>query len=101
MVSTPLHLELADRISRLIHEDGLAAGARLNENQLAERLGVSRTPVRAALDHLAQQGYTERKPHRGVELLRLPPLQPSVVIEPWLRRPQGDTQWLPVLKPLP
>ncbi|PTT18377.1 GntR family transcriptional regulator, partial [Acidovorax sp. HMWF029] len=49
MVSTPLHLDLADRISRLIHEDGLAAGARLNENQLAERLGVSRTPVRAAL----------------------------------------------------
>ncbi len=81
MVSTPLHLELADRISRLIHEDGLAAGARLNENQLAERLGVSRTPVRAALDHLAQQGFAERKPHRGVELLRLPPL-PSAIREP-------------------
>lgn len=74
MVYTPLHLELADRISRLIHQDGLAAGARLNENQLAEQLGVSRTPVRAALDLLAQQGFVERKPHRGVELLRAPPL---------------------------
>jgi len=70
---TPLHLQLADRISLLIHEQGLAAGARLNENQLAEALGVSRTPVRAALAHLQERGFVERQPHRGVELLARPP----------------------------
>lgn len=69
----PLHLALADRISTLIHEQGLAAGTRLNENQLAEQLGVSRTPVRAALEHLASRGFVERQRHRGVELVALPP----------------------------
>ena len=71
---TALHLALADRISRLIHEEGLTNGTRLNENRIAEQLGVSRTPVRAALAHLATQGFVERKPNRGVELLAVPPL---------------------------
>jgi DNA-binding GntR family transcriptional regulator len=69
----PLHLALATRITALIHEQGLAAGARLNENQLAEQLGVSRTPVRAALEHLAARGFVERQRNRGVELVALPP----------------------------
>lgn len=71
---TALHLALADRISRLIHEEGLVGGARLNENRLAEQLGVSRTPVRAALTHLAALGFVQRQPNRGVELLAVPPL---------------------------
>lgn len=70
---TPLHLQLADRISQLIREQALQAGARLNENQLAEQLGVSRTPVRAALEHLAGRGYVARQRNRGVELVKLPP----------------------------
>lgn len=69
----PLHLALADRISQLIHEQGIAAGTRLNENQLAEQLGVSRTPVRAALEHLQDRGFVERQRNRGVELVALPP----------------------------
>lgn len=75
-----MHRELADRIARLIHDEALEAGARLNENRLAEQLGVSRTPVRAALEHLAAQGFVERKPHRGVELIAAPPL-PAPVAE--------------------
>lgn len=74
MVPTPLHRELADRIARLIHDEALEPGARLNENRMAEQLGVSRTPVRAALAHLAAQGFVERKPNLGVELVALPPM---------------------------
>ena len=70
-----LHLELAERITRLIHGEGLKAGARLNEKRLAEQLGVSRTPVRAALNQLELQGFVQRNPNRGVELLRRPPQQ--------------------------
>jgi DNA-binding GntR family transcriptional regulator len=70
---TPLHLELADRISLLIREQGLGAGARLNENQIADQLGVSRTPVRAALEHLAGRGFVARQRHRGVEVVKVPP----------------------------
>jgi DNA-binding GntR family transcriptional regulator len=72
--ATPLHKELADRIRALIRDEGLAVGDKVNENRLALRLGVSRTPVRAALEQLAAQGIVERKPHRGVELRRIPPL---------------------------
>ena len=74
MTSTPLHRELADRISRLVNEEGLVVGARLNEARLAAELGVSRTPVRAALEHLAALGYVKRRPNVGVELIGLPPL---------------------------
>lgn len=40
-------------------------GARLNEVQLASQLGVSRTPVRTALQQLAGEGLVEYKDNRG------------------------------------
>jgi DNA-binding GntR family transcriptional regulator len=45
------------RLRELIVRGHLAAGARLIETELASRLGVSRTPVRAALLRLEQEGY--------------------------------------------
>lgn len=55
---TPSRLQrtLLGRIAALAREDGLAEGARLTEFGLARRLAVSRTPVRAALAHLAARG---------------------------------------------
>lgn len=45
---------------------GVAApGARLDEIGLAERFGVSRTPVREALLQLAASGMIDLRPHRG------------------------------------
>lgn len=84
-----LRRALAERIVQLVHEEGLEVGARLNENRLAEQLGVSRTPVRAALDHLAQQGFVARKPGVGVTLLAIPPLPPSPPASA-----QDDDEWL-------
>jgi DNA-binding GntR family transcriptional regulator len=46
----------------------LAAGARLGEVELAERLGVSRTPVREALTRLAAEGLVEIVPNRGARV---------------------------------
>ncbi|MEH3147799.1 MAG: GntR family transcriptional regulator [Methylobacterium frigidaeris] len=43
----------------------LRPGARLDEAQLAERFGVSRTPIREALLQLAMTGLIEVKPRRG------------------------------------
>jgi DNA-binding GntR family transcriptional regulator len=70
---TALHLELAARIGQLAREAGLRPGTRLNENRLAQQLGVSRTPVRAALQQLQAHGFVARRPYRGVELVALPP----------------------------
>lgn len=47
------------------------ADLRLDERQLAERLQVSRTPVREALARLAQDGLVEILPRKGVFVRRL------------------------------
>lgn len=42
-----------------------APGAHLTEGQLCEELDVSRTPVRAALRRLTEEGLIQTEPHRG------------------------------------
>ncbi len=46
-----------DEIRKLILKGSLAPGARIVESDLAEYIGVSRTPVRSALHRLQQDGY--------------------------------------------
>ena len=48
-----VYQQLRERIVR----GRLAPGSRLVEREVAARLGVSRTPVRAALERLRQEGY--------------------------------------------
>lgn len=45
------------RLRSLIVRGRLAPGSRIVESELARRLGVSRTPVRSALQRLQQEGY--------------------------------------------
>jgi GntR family transcriptional regulator of vanillate catabolism len=56
---------VAQRIRELIVEGLLAPGTRVAEAALAERLGVSRTPVRNALPALASEGLLEPVGKRG------------------------------------
>lgn len=46
-----------ERLRDLIVSGQLAPGTRVIETDVAERLGVSRTPVRSALQRLRQEGY--------------------------------------------
>ncbi len=57
--------KLAADLADAILTGGFAAGARLDEHGLAERYGVSRTPVREALRQLAATGLIEMRPRRG------------------------------------
>ncbi|QGZ61681.1 GntR family transcriptional regulator [Paraburkholderia acidisoli] len=43
---------------------------RLDEKELTEKLGVSRTPVREAMTLLEQEGFLRTVPRRGVYILR-------------------------------
>ncbi len=70
--TTPLQEALIEGICALIREDELGTGDKINEKRTAERLNVSRTPVRTALDILAERGVVRRRPQRGFELIRPP-----------------------------
>ncbi|MGB3681369.1 MAG: GntR family transcriptional regulator [Rubrobacteraceae bacterium] len=52
-------------LRRLILEGEYGPDERLVEEQLAERLGVSRTPIRQALTVLEAEGLVEISPNRG------------------------------------
>ncbi len=54
-----------ERLRRMIIEGEYGPNERLIEEQLAERLGVSRTPIRQALTMLEAEGLVEIAPNRG------------------------------------
>jgi DNA-binding GntR family transcriptional regulator len=59
----------------------LTAGTRLFEAELAERLGVSRAPVREALRLLEQEGLVASFPRRGAIVVGLPEEEIQAVYE--------------------
>lgn len=56
--------EVYARLGEAIVDGTLAPGERLRDHDLAEWLGVSRTPVREALQRLERVGLVEVSPHR-------------------------------------
>src|SRR6478672_9936126 len=54
--------QVYERLRELIVDGRLAPGTRIVETEVAERLGVSRTPVRGALQRLQQEGYVVDSP---------------------------------------
>ena len=61
----PLAQRVATELRDLIVQDELKPGERIRERELAERLAVSRTPLREALKGLAAEGLVELSPNRG------------------------------------
>lgn len=56
---------LAATLRAMIVDGRLVAGERINEVQLSEQLGVSRTPLREALSRLAAEGALFSRPRIG------------------------------------
>lgn len=62
-----------ERIRSMILNGSLAPGARIVESDLADHIGVSRTPVRGALHRLQQDGYLlDQERGRKVRLIVAP-----------------------------
>lgn len=62
---------IADQIRRRIMDGSFAPGTQLGEVQLSERLGMSRGPVREAIQRLIQEGLLHAERHRGVFVIEL------------------------------
>lgn len=61
---------LREAIAEMPIYDGTDDDIRLDERALAERLGISRTPVRAALARLENEGVVQTIPRRGIYVVR-------------------------------
>ncbi|WP_417721810.1 GntR family transcriptional regulator [Salipiger sp.] len=66
-----LHDQVANRIRDLIIEGYLEPGSRIDETELIDQLGVSRTPFREALRTLAAEGLVVIRPTRGSVVRKL------------------------------
>lgn len=62
----------------MIVEGQLPAGSRINERELCESLGISRTPLREAVKVLAAEGLVDITPNRGAFVAEM---SPSDVLE--------------------
>lgn len=68
-----LHETVISQLRDLIVQGELAPETKLNERVLAEKLGISRTPLREAIKFLASEGLVELLPNRGAVVAPLKP----------------------------
>jgi len=57
---------IADALEEMVFTGHFNEGERLDETRIAQRFGVSRTPVREALHRLVSAGLAQQMPRRGV-----------------------------------
>ncbi len=71
-MTLPLHLSLAgqavDVLRELVLTGEIPPGTRINEVELAARLGISRGPLREAIRQLASERLLTLVPHRGAHV---------------------------------
>jgi len=66
-----LHDTVVEHLRGFIVEGVLAPGSKLNERELCETLGISRTPLREALKVLCSEGLIDIQPNRGASVATL------------------------------
>jgi DNA-binding GntR family transcriptional regulator len=64
----PLRIAVCDELRRRIIAGAMPQGERILEEELAVDLGVSRNPVREAIQSLAHEGFVELEPRRGARV---------------------------------
>jgi DNA-binding GntR family transcriptional regulator len=68
---TDLTVQAEETLYDAIVSGRLRPGERINEEQIADALGISRGPVREALSALAQRGMVVKVPNKGSFVIRL------------------------------
>ena len=71
--TAPLQIRAYEHLREMIEENQLEDGVIYSETRLAKEIGVSRTPMRDALQKLEQEGLIEILPSRGFQLQAITP----------------------------
>jgi DNA-binding GntR family transcriptional regulator len=79
--------EVAQRLRERIYSGAFPPGTKLRQEQLAEQLRVSRTPLREALRVLERDGLVQSEPGRGVRVIEA---DPAALIEAYNLREAVD-----------
>lgn len=81
MRTPPLVMQIADQLERDIIAGRYAGGEWLREQEIADRLGTSRGPVREALRLVELDGLIEMVPWRGARVVDLTPAELDDLME--------------------
>ena len=73
-----------EQILAAVHDGTLLPGQRISDAELAKQFGVSRTPVREALQRLREIGIIEASPSRFTRVADVTPLQTAQAFVVWL-----------------
>lgn len=68
----PLYMDVADNLRLRILQRGLPPGSWIDEQKLAEEMGISRTPMREAIKVLAAEGLVTIRVRRGAYVTEVP-----------------------------
>lgn len=68
---TLLRDQIVNAIRDAIIQGKFKPGEKIPEQELAEQLGVSRTPIREAIRILEQQGLVQPRPKNGTYIARI------------------------------
>ena len=66
-----LSVQVADKLRQLIISNSYAQGEQLRQDEVAQQLGVSHIPVRAAFQLLEAEGLITNVPYKGAVVTRL------------------------------
>ena len=75
------HEVVVDALRELILEGELEPMSRINEVELCERFGISRTPLREAIKLLAAEGLLVLLPNRGARVVALSEIEIGEILE--------------------
>lgn len=73
-----------ERVLSAVHEGRLLPGQRISDSEIAEQLGVSRTPVREALQRLREIGIIEASASRFTRIALVTPKQTADAMVVWV-----------------
>ncbi len=81
---SPVVTDVFEQLLAAVHRGELVPGQRISDAQLAEQFGVSRTPVREALQRLREIGVIEASASRFTRVAAVTPVQTAQALIVWL-----------------